>query len=34
MVDKDFTHELATSNEVTTYVHVATVCRVILAQAQ
>lgn len=32
MVDKDFTHELATSNEVTTYV--ATVFRVILAQAQ
>lgn len=32
MVDKDFTHELATSNELTTYVD--TVCRVILAQAQ
>lgn len=32
MVDKDFTHELATSNEVNTYVD--TVCRVILAQAQ
>lgn len=32
MEDKDLTHELATSNKVTTYV--ATVCRIILAQAQ